>query len=79
MSTVINAQDIDTVKDTKNEIIHLVTTFCFSNMIFEERYKKAMKHTRKNVIVSDTDSVFVTFLNYVNKTVDILGLETSAD
>jgi hypothetical protein len=65
--------------ESKKQFSDLIVKFCFSNIIFEDRYKKALKNTRKSVIVSDTDSVFVNFSTYVESTLNILGLDETTE
>jgi hypothetical protein len=57
----------EAMKPILNEFRRLILNFCFSNIIFEDRFKRSMKDDRKNVILSDTDSAFVNLNNYLEK------------
>jgi hypothetical protein len=59
------------------EFRNIIMTFCFSNIIFEDRYKRVMKDMRKNVIASDTDSVFINLNNYIVNTTKEFNLDKS--
>lgn len=52
---------IASLKEFKRAVID----FCFSNNLFEDRYKRVIKNERKFVVGSDTDSVFINFNKYV--------------
>jgi len=51
--------------DSLDQFKKMIMDSCFSDILFEDRYKRTMKNTRKSVIGSDTDSVFITFNNYI--------------
>jgi hypothetical protein len=55
----------------------LIKEFTFSNMIFEDRFNRVIKMNRKNVVVSDTDSAFVNFSNYIQESFKLLNIDES--
>jgi hypothetical protein len=76
----LNSQSDENIKNIKSELdefAEIVKTFTFSNMIFEDRYKRVMKMQRKNVVVSDTDSAFINLSNYIRDTFQILNVENN--
>jgi hypothetical protein len=58
-----------------NEFKKAVIDFCFSNILFEDRYKRVIKNERKFVVGSDTDSVFINFNKYVTEVTDEFKLD----
>ena len=65
----------EAMKEGLEEFRNIIVEFCFSNVIFEDRYKRVMKDMRKTVVASDTDSVFINLNNYVIDTTAELGLD----
>jgi hypothetical protein len=57
----------------------LMKEFTFSNIVFEDRFNRVMKMNRKNVVVSDTDSAFVNFSNYISESFKLLNLQDSEE
>jgi hypothetical protein len=55
----------------------LIEQFCFTNMLFEDRYKRSMKDERKNIVASDTDSAFINLNNYIVSITNLLDLDKS--
>jgi len=53
----------------------IIINFTFSNVIFEDRYKRTMKDMRKSTILADTDSVFINLNNYIQDTTAKLNLD----
>lgn len=49
--------------------------FCFSDMIFEDRFRRVMKDTRDVIVASDTDSIFINLNNYVIETTQKFHLD----
>jgi len=62
---------IEPLKDFRETIID----FCYTDIIFDDRFKRVVKDERKNIIASDTDSVFINLNNYILKTTNDLGLD----
>jgi hypothetical protein len=54
-----------------------IVEFCFSDIIFEDRFKRAVKTPRKNIIGADTDSNFINLNNYVIEVSKMLQLDRS--
>jgi len=48
-----------------DSFLNIIKEFCFSDTLFDDRFKQAMTNPRKNIIASDTDSVFINFNNYI--------------
>jgi hypothetical protein len=63
------------MKEALNEFKKVIIDFCYSDLIFDDRFKRVVKDARKNIIASDTDSVFINFNNYILKTTKDLGLD----
>ena len=63
------------VKDRLAAFNKAIMTFCFSDMVFEDRFKRALKDDRKNVVVSDTDSAFINLDNYISGITKVLSLD----
>jgi hypothetical protein len=59
------------------EFKNIILEFCFSDIIFEDRYKRTIKDTRKNIIGADTDSNFINLNNYVIEVTRMLQLDKS--
>jgi hypothetical protein len=64
----------EAMKESLEEFRNTIVNFCFSNVIFEDRYRRVMKDMRKNTVGADTDSVFINLNNYVIDTTSELGL-----
>jgi hypothetical protein len=62
------------VEDLK-EFKRIVIEFCFIDMIFEDRFKRSVKDSRKNIIGADTDSNFINLNNYIIEVTKILALD----
>jgi len=58
-----------------NEFRNTLIEFCYSSMIFDDRFKRVLKDERKNIIGSDTDSVFINLNNYILKVTNDLQLD----
>jgi hypothetical protein len=58
---------------------NLMKEFTFSDMVFEDRFNRVMKMNRKNVVVSDTDSAFVNFSNYISESSKLLNLQENEE
>jgi DNA polymerase elongation subunit (family B) len=72
-----NDESYKTIKVELDKFSHIVKTFTFSNMIFEDRFKRVMKMNRKNVVVSDTDSAFINLSNYIQESFKILNVDNN--
>jgi DNA polymerase elongation subunit (family B) len=69
----------DPTKEMSKELkpfIKMITDFCFSNIIFEDRFKRVINMDRKNVVVSDTDSTFINLSSYIDATNKMFSLNT---
>ena len=66
----------DAMLEPLAEFKDVIVNFCFSNVIFEDRYKRVMKDMRKSTITADTDSVFINLNNYINETTVGLNLDS---
>ena len=53
----------------------LVVDFVHYDVLYEDRYRRALKNTRKSVIVVDTDSNFININDYMVKSCEIFGIE----
>lgn len=57
------------------EFRDIVIEFCYTDILFEDRFKRVVKDYRKSTIASDTDSVFINLKNYIDKTNNDLQLD----
>jgi hypothetical protein len=73
MLNIIKTND----ENLKVEFTKMISDFCFSNIIFEDRFKRVLNIDRKNVVVSDTDSAFINLSNYIGHTTKMFNLEKS--
>lgn len=67
---IVYENDEAAQKDFRDKIIEV----CFYKALYEDRYRRALKNTRKSVIVVDTDSNFININDYVCRTSEILGV-----
>jgi arsenate reductase-like glutaredoxin family protein len=63
--------------ESLREFSDLIKQFCFTNMLFEDRYKRSMKDERKNIVASDTDSAFINLNNYIVSITAMIDLDKS--
>jgi hypothetical protein len=67
----------EAMKAPLKEFTDVLLRSCFSNTLFEDRFKRVLKMDRKTVVVSDTDSTFVNIHPYMVSANKSLGLDRS--
>jgi hypothetical protein len=67
----------EAMKAPLKEFTEVVLRSCFSNVLFEDRFRRVIKMDRKAVVVSDTDSTFVNIHPYMTQANRSLGLDRS--
>jgi hypothetical protein len=67
----------EAMKAPLKEFTEVILRSCFSNSLFEDRFRRVLKMDRKAVVVSDTDSTFVNIHPYMASATKSLGLDRS--
>ena len=67
---IVFDEDENAQKEFKEKIMEV----CFYKALYEDRYRRALKNTRRSVVVVDTDSNFININEYVCKSSELLGI-----
>lgn len=67
----------EAMKPILKTFLEIIGEFCFSDILFDNRFKQALSSNRKVIIASDTDSVFINFNNYIQTISKSFRLDTT--